>query len=49
MLYKWQTLSKDRFYDYTDIATLENRDVIKKHYDLLETILTDTSVNKKDI
>ena len=48
--HKWQTLSKDPFYNYSDhVQPYENRDVIKKHYDLLETILTDISVDKKDI
>jgi glycosyltransferase involved in cell wall biosynthesis len=38
--HRWQTLSKDPFYEYTQhVQPYENRDVIKKHYDLLETIL----------
>lgn len=38
--HKWQTLSKDPFYEYTPhVQPYENRDVLKKHYDLLETIL----------
>ena len=38
--HKWQTLSKDPFYEYSEhVQPYTNRDVIKKHYDLLETIL----------
>ena len=38
--HQWQTLSKDRFYNYTDhVQPYNNRDILKKHYDLLETIL----------
>ena len=38
--HKWQTLSKDPFYEYTNhVQPYENRDVLKKHYDLLEKIL----------
>ena len=39
--HKWQTLSKDPFYEYTEhVLPYENKEVIKKHYDLLETILS---------
>jgi len=38
--HRWQTLSKDPFYDYSEhVQPYENREVIKKHYDLLENIL----------
>ena len=38
--HRWQTLSKDPFYEYTEhVLPYENRGVIKKHYELLETIL----------
>jgi glycosyltransferase involved in cell wall biosynthesis len=38
--HRWQTLSKDPFYEHTEhVHPYEDRDLIKKHYDLLETIL----------
>jgi glycosyltransferase involved in cell wall biosynthesis len=37
--HKGQTLSKDPFYEYTQhVQPYINRDVIKKHYDLLESL-----------
>ena len=48
--HKWQTLSKDPFYNYSDhVQPFQNSDVIKKHYDLLETILNCVDVDKKNI
>jgi len=38
--HQWQTLSKDPFYEYTEhVQPYNDRDVVKKHFDLLETIL----------
>jgi glycosyltransferase involved in cell wall biosynthesis len=39
--HKWQTLSKDPFYEYTNhVQPYTDSNVIKKHYDLLEIILS---------
>ena len=38
--HRWQTLSKDPFYEYTEhVQPYNDRDVVKKHFDLLDTIL----------